>query len=130
MRVLALGAAIFVVACGGQATDRAVSGDDPLHLGSTKHTATFGQRDTQTVPNTIGRLSIVLGDVEGTDLVESVQLIDHKDEQTVLDKTSLRVGSKTSFEIDGTQYELELIATDSSHILHDTATFKFSRTSD
>ncbi len=129
MRILALGAALFSVACAASGPDGEVPADDPLHLGSTKHTATFGQRDTQTVPNTIGRISIVLGDVEGSNLVETVQLIDHKDEQTVLRKKNVRVGSKASFEIDGTRYEIELVATDSSHVLHDTATFEFSRAS-
>ncbi len=126
MRIVCLAAAVLFAGCTPSSSNGAAPGNDPLKFGSTTHTATFGQRDTQTVPNTVGRLSIVVGDVEGLNLVETVELIDHKDEGTVLTATNLRVGTTKSFEIDDVQYDLKLIATDSSHVLHDTATFEFS----
>lgn len=117
---------MLVGACAAGPSDGALPGKDPLQFGSNKHTTTFGQLDTQTVPDTVGRLSIVLGDVEGSNLAESVKLVDHKDEQTVLSTRNTRVGAKKSFEIDEVEYELRLLATDTTHIVHDSARFEFS----
>ncbi len=125
MRWVSFGSLLLSAACGLGCRGDASMADDPLHLGTAAHEATFEQRDTQTVPDTMGRLSIVLGDVEGADLVELVELVDNKDGKTVLTVRDLRVGAKKSFKIDRTKYRFELIETDSSHLLHDTATFTF-----
>ncbi|MEX1369452.1 MAG: hypothetical protein AB1Z98_40370 [Nannocystaceae bacterium] len=119
--------AVFIVLMGCRSHSESVPEQaDPLGLGAKVERFTIEQRDTHTVPGTVGRLSIELGDVEGADRVEHVAIIDHKDETRPFEARTLRVGTEAGFEVDGTGYRVTLVDTDSSHLLHDTATFELS----
>lgn len=102
----------------------AVPASDPLGVAKQPRRFTVEQRDTHTVPGTVGRISLRIGDVETGGFAERVEVIDHADESTLATRRELPRGGWLSFEVDGVAYQLVLIELDASHILHDTATFE------
>lgn len=99
---------------------------DPLELGESTLSFTVTQRGTHNIPETKGRLTMTIGDVEGMRKVENVVVVDNHHDDEVVTESSMRIGDVEGFQVKPGRYDLHLVDTDSSHVVNDTATFEIT----